>query len=42
MYREERIQELATLTDPAVKAAAKRLGIHLVPFPDPTKTPSQH
>ena len=37
MYREERIQELATLTDPAVKAAAKRLGIHLMPFPAPPK-----
>lgn len=36
MYREERIRELSALTDPAVKAVARRLGIRLVPFAAPT------
>ncbi len=38
MYRDERMQELSTLTDPAVQAAARRLGIKLVPFPEPNRT----
>jgi hypothetical protein len=35
MYRDERVRELATLTHPAVRDAARRLEIKLVPFPPP-------